>query len=332
MRQILIGIVVFFVMYEVNAVSQIKKDARNNGALGKITLKVVDDQYNIVTNANITGYFSNELKGYKDYSGVTDTNGLFTISEVSDHEMSYRITKDGYYKTSDIYYFNKAGQECAERDKFAPWKIKWIPWNPTVTVILKKIRNPIPMKVREIKAVFPGLEKYYPFDLDVGDWVEPLGKGRKAHIYIYHYNNTIDTFTGEWVLKMKTAAPPTGLQIAEHDNYSEFRTMHLAPENNYTNFLEFVSERNAKEIFKNTKLEKNQYLIFKCQNSTNPPTYNYGKIYQPLRYGKFRNSGKYEIHFTYYYNPTPDDRNLEYAPKQNLIDYSDMRFPPHFKP
>lgn len=325
MKNILVSLVICLVVCNAEAVSQTRKDARNNGAFGKVTLRVIDDLNNIVTNAHVNMTFEHENKGNQTFEADTDENGEATFTGTANYAAYYTITKQGYYKTWEKYKFSHAGKECAERDKLIPWKIRWIPWNPTVTVVLKKIRNPIPMKVREVKVVLPGLENYYPFDLDVGDWVEPHGEGRKAHIYIYYYNNTIDTFTGTWVLRIKTTIPSTGLHIFEYNDSSDFKTMYFAPQDNYTNIIEFFVEETKTEVVKNTKLKENQYMVFKCQNTTNPPTYNYGKIYQPLRYGKFRNSGKYEIHFRYYYNPTLDDRNLEFDPQQNIINTVDKR-------
>ena len=184
MKKILISLIATLTICNVYATSQTKKDARKYGAWGKITLRVVDEQDNIVTNALVNMAFINEYKGNQEFSERTDENGEVTFTGTVNYHSYYTIEEDGYYETKNRHKFSYAGKECAERDKLTPWKIKWIPWNPTVTVVLKKIRNPIPMKVRKIEIILPSRDKYYPFDLDIGDWVEPHGTGKKAHIYI----------------------------------------------------------------------------------------------------------------------------------------------------
>jgi len=141
----------------------------------------------------------------------------------------------------------------------------------------------------------------------------------KKSIYIYYYPNEKDIFTGTWTLRIKASDRLTGLQIAEFDEYSKFESMYFAPSNNYTNLIEFVAQETRTEIIQDTKLKENQYIVFKCQNSTNSSMYNYGKIYHPFTYGWNRKEEKNMVHFLSYYNITPDDRNLEFDPQQNLI-------------
>lgn len=45
----------------------------------------------------------------------------------------------------------------------------------------------------------------------------------------------------------------------------------------------------------------------------------YGKIYGPIEYGESDSGSGGKIRFTYYLNPTPNDRNVEFDPEQNLF-------------
>jgi len=286
-----------------------------NFPLGKpirVTIEVIDDKGVPIENARIKGYFNNPSK-HDDtgthYDVLTNQSGLYKVLGVGYSFTECTIEKDGYY-TSRYYLKLKQNDEFANK----------------LTVVLKKIRNPVAMQVRQVEVIFPGLEEYYPFDLDLCDWVEPHGNGKKANIYIYYYRDAKGMFTGEWVLKMKTENPEEGFRKKDFDTYSKFKTIYQAPEIGYTNMLEFISETTAKEVLINTKLKKNEYLIFKVQNSTNSAVYNYGKICQPFLYGPDDNDRKkFKLWLTYYYNPTPGDRNLEFDPKQNLITTVDRR-------
>lgn len=275
------------------------------GKIMTLSIKVVDDKGIPVAGANMRGYLNDPRKHDdcgKVYNSTTGLDGIcknwglvYTFTECS-------VTKDGYYPTR---YHLKLKNE----DEYVN----------ELTMILKKIRNPIAMQVRSSDIILPGVEKYYPFDLNVSDWVEPYGNGKKAHIYIYYLGHFKDLFTGTSILRIKAGDDSAGLQIAEFDEYSKFKSMYFAPTTNYTNVIEFVTQETREDIIKDTKLKNSQYLIFKVQNSTNSTMYNYGKIYHPFKYGKNRESGKYMLHFTSYYNPTPGDRNLEFDSKQNLI-------------
>jgi predicted transcriptional regulator YdeE len=277
----------------------------------KITFEVIDDLGHPVSEANIRGYLNdprqNDDAG-KSYNVNTEADGTHKIFGMGYSFTECTITKAGYY--SSRYHL-----KLKENGEFVR----------KLTVVLKKVRHPIAMQARNANITFPGFEAYYPFDLEIFDWVEPYGKGQKANIYIYYYYKTSDMFTGKTILRIKSEDRYTGLQIAELDEYSKFESMYFALTNNYTNLIEFVVDRNKTKVFKNTRLKENQYLIFKVQNSTNSTMYNYGKIYQPLEYGRDRDSNTYGLEFIYYYNPVPDDRNLEFDPKKNLIKTVDFR-------
>jgi len=154
----------------------------------KVTLRIIDYDHNPIENAKINAYFPNQLKGInkgKYCIGESDDDGMFVAKGKADFCLNYIITKKGYYDTSNEYSFSARWEgKGKQRLKWFPWIVRWTPWNPTLTVVLKKIRNPIAMKVREVEFSLPSKEQYYPFDLDIGDLVEPYGKGKKT-IYIY---------------------------------------------------------------------------------------------------------------------------------------------------
>ena len=277
------------------------------GTLIKLEIKVVDELGNPVDSAYIGGYFDDSRKGDgagKKFELITNDNGTCNVMGVARLFVGVRISEKGYYNSSYRAFILRKNNKVLRN----------------ISVVLKKITKPIAMQARKVELVLPGLEEFYPFDCDVGDWVEPYGNGKKANIYIYYYRNCSSMFAGTWMLKMKTEDKSTGIQIAEFDEYSKFESMYLAPTSNYTNFIEFVSKSTGKKKIIDTRLREKEYLIFKVQNSTNSAMYNYGKVYHPFLYGPDdEDRTKYKIWFTYYYNPVPDDRNLEFDPQKNLI-------------
>jgi len=275
-----------------------------------VTFSVVDDRGTPVPEARIKGYFNDPRKSNDagtHYDVLTNDRGVCKVKGVGYSFTECTVKKMGYY--SSRYHLR-----LKENDKSVS----------KLTVVLKKIRNPISMKVRNIDFDLPSKEQYYPFDLDIGDLVEPYGKGKKANIYIYYYGQHKDIFTGESSFRIKVSDSNQGLKLMSFDDYSQFKTVYDAPVNAYTNQLEFQSKRTKTERLVDSKIKKNEYIVFKCQNSTNEKMYNYGKILPDLSYWP-QEDQTVKVKFTYYYNPIPNDRNLEFNPEKNLIKTVDFR-------
>jgi hypothetical protein len=104
--------------------------------------------------------------------------------------------------------------------------------------------------------------------------------------------------------------------------------MYTAPEDKYTSggVVRETKRIKAKTprdrmATKNTDLGENQYLVFRIRTVTDKDgkivSANYGEIYGPFEYGLL--GGKYRVQFNYYFNPTANDRNLEFDPPKNLF-------------
>ena len=69
---------------------------------------------------------------------------------------------------------------------------KWQPWNPTVDIVLKQVIKPISMYAKRINKQPPANAKPVGYDLMVGDWVAPHGKGENTDIsFTKVYNKEI---------------------------------------------------------------------------------------------------------------------------------------------
>jgi hypothetical protein len=299
-------IIIFVIVFAVGIYYQLNKPW---GEIMKLSVQVVDDKGAPVVGAHVNGYFNDPRQhddGGISYDTMTDLNGLCKKIGMVYSFTELTVDKNGYYPSEYHLKLKKNGKYVKK-----------------VIIVLKKIHNPIAMKVRHAEITLPELEEYYPFDLNICDLVKPYGEGRQAHIYIYYYGRNKDFFTGKSVFRLKVLDSNSGFILSRLDDYSRFKTVHEAPDNTYTNLLEFRAKRTKTERLVDTKIKKNEYIIFKCQNSTNSTMYNYGKILPDLFY--WVEEGQPKVKFTYYYNPTPDDRNLEFDPKQNLIKTVDFR-------
>jgi hypothetical protein len=150
----------------------------------QITVHVSDDASNAISGITIAAStFWRSIPGEgsgsdedKIVTGKTDTNGFVTLSipcAVDDGTVSMEVAYGiqvpltGYYSCSsgEIIFTNIIAD-------------KWQPWNPTLEVVLQKIGVQVPMYARRFwESKMPAENKPCGFDLMVGDWVAPYGKG-----------------------------------------------------------------------------------------------------------------------------------------------------------
>lgn len=301
---------------------------RYQRALGKVTLRVVDSFGVPVTNAMLSGAFwpSDSSADAKVFEGYTGTNGLFTAEGETIHSMNYTITKEGYYKTTGKYSFRRQGEDRI-RDG------RWQPWNPTNTVVLKEHRQPIVMYAKDVDLRIPVRDQAIGFDLEKGDWVAPHGQGATADLVLKYAATYEGPQTFSKRIELSFSNPRDGVQALPLDRTSEFMSVYTAPEEGYARTFIDEQARTRTKILKRSEIAKDQYLVFRVRSVTNEQdrivSANYGKIYGPnlldliIEYGRMENTDR--LMFTYYFNPTANDRNIEFDSSRNLFGTTDKR-------
>ena len=266
-----------------------------NKPVWNATIKVIDEAGQPVANADaVMGWNVNAPDGtltFGKMEGLTDTNGIFKTSHEANGstDLGFQASKAGYYPT-------KEGQEIAPLNDSDPAK-----WNHNVTLMLKKIGKPIPMYAKQIDSItFPEFNKAIGYDFMAGDWVAPYGKGTTTDIFFSenHTNaNSGYTFT------ISFPNPGDGIQGLTRDSkfgVSGLLSSHEAPTDGYQPEYVQTQMPNPNRIYYfrvRTVLDENG----------NVKSALYGKIY-----GDF-------MQFTYYINPTPNDRNVEFDVGHNLL-------------
>jgi hypothetical protein len=266
-----------------------------------VTLKIVDENGNPVSGANTrVGYFVNSQPA--SFAGLTDTNGIFTASHsaVSDfNELGFEANKSGFYATR---------MECMLYPPYDPVK-----WDITQTLALKKVGKPIAMYAKWVNENPPILNQSIGYDLMVGDWVSVGHKGINADIIFkkkaYRKSGT------DYEYKLEIVFPKVGdgiqiYTISESEAGSSLRSPHQAPVDGYRQTLSKERSAHPGQPSKNDD-DPNRIYLFRVRTALdhqgNVVSAYYGKIY-----GDF-------MQFTYYLNPTSNDQNIEFDPKQNLL-------------
>lgn len=275
-------------------------------------------------------------------NALTDQNGISKISFSSiQTPRGVLISKEGYYSfTSDTNWeqpFDFAGTRTAN-----------------VQAVLRPIKNPIPMIARansgfEIKE----LDVNYQFDLEVGQLLPPYGEGVHPDIRVNVKGSRIDHGPNEYedieyLASIHFSNPLDGfvefaIQPKDGAIGSLFVSDYLAPDSGYDQNVErkgvWGKVRESPEYWEYLRgLERKAYY-FRVRTKTDVDgkiiSANYGKIYGPLilspvlkNHAAFKKSVNAKFSFgEVYFNPTPNDRNVEFDARRNLSPNGNVQRP-----
>lgn len=202
-------------------------DARTHGALTSITLKIADDERNPIPAAKVhvlMGMNFREKAYFID--GITDTNGVFTITgKTTGDEIEIEVTKTGYYRSlSKITYIAKSEDHKVEAGK-------WLPYPVTQCVTLRRIKSPVKMecvpfwKFRHTKAI----NQWIGYDIAKSDFVTPFGSGTVADfdLFIKWDGLWLPKYSGMEIL-LQFKEPFSGYYICEIDKQSDLKGPYAA--------------------------------------------------------------------------------------------------------
>jgi hypothetical protein len=271
------------------------------------TVKVVDESGQPVPGADVTiGYYvppsEGESVGLASKKGFTDTNGVFSASERSTTtDLFIGAGKQGYYRAHLDY-------ELGLWLQYDPVK-----WSPSVTLLLKRIRDPIPMYAQSVNLGMPVFGDAAGFDLVTGDWITPHGKGTRTDIIFTAYRDKRSDYDSDYRLVVSFPNQGDGIQefvLSALEKTSSLRSPHEAPADGYQpEWVQTSIRRPGQAIQTNRDENRNYFFRVRTVLDENGEvkSAHYGKIY-----GDF-------LHFRYYLNSTPNDRNVEFDPKRNLF-------------
>jgi hypothetical protein len=286
---------------------------KEGGAVGRISLRVLDDKGAPVAGAQVASEFYSTPKQTR-ITGQTDKAGLLVLEGRTISDVRFTIKKDSYYNTSQSYDFIKKATSKADAIRSG----KWMPWNPTETVTLKKMRNPVPMFARQVWSVHLPCDQSVGYDLEIGDCVKPYGKGEISDL-IFRVSPKKDTNGRErYLWKCSFSNSGDGIQVLEKDSWSRFPWVYEAPEGGYHG--EFALPETSASGSGKSSDEQHPYLVYRVRSKADAS----GKI-TSAKYGKMNSfvlaDGSREkgcrLSFGYWLNPD-GTRNLEFDPNRNL--------------
>lgn len=285
----------------------------------KLTIRVYDENTNPVGGAQMRIAFVEKYSRQQSMmSGVTDNNGIFIGEGYSDMKLGADVRKDGYYISGSGINYNDITNG------------RWLPWNPTIKTILRPVEKPVALYAKKVSADVPVLGQPCGYDLEVGDWVVPYGKGIKRDlIFTIKTKEVKDAGNydaqGELTFKQlldgvqETSVPDIGKN-------SVFRWERQAPENGYkpkyplyNTWRESLHQKPVRNFkFGDKDWEGYFFRVRTVELDGKIVSAHYGKIRGGIVIEP-RETPTCTIIFIYYFNPTPNDRNLEWDTQHNLF-------------
>jgi len=246
--------------------------------------------------------------------GLTDKEGLFTGTATASGHVGISAGKEGYYG---------GGVSPVEFRTWDQSTNRWQPWNPTKTIVLRRVENPVPMYAKHVYwEVVPVLDAPVGYDLEAGDWVISHGKGTVADFLFTVHKNVVSQKNFDSSLELTFSRPGDGIQevLWPKDYGSGLRLPRYAPEAGYLDRLSFRSrwlpgqrpERDFRE-------DRNYFFRVRTvlDEQGNVVHALYGKITTDIGFS-VRKKETAAVEFTYYLNPD-GTRNMEFDPKRNLL-------------
>lgn len=301
-----------------------------------VRMRVVDDTGAPVQGANVAIEFvAPRQEQSVIHRGTTGEGGAFSAQGQSLLEVYMEAKKAGHY---DARVYGLSPQK-----------------NHDLVVVIPRVLNPVPLYAwdsrlgRSGRALhFPVQSEWLGYDFEAADWVEPHGRGKVADVRFKFRNEfkgwkdnvknlneekafskrayaarkeewTEERFrlsTGKWDAELEISFPGEKEGLCEETrflDYSQFKLPHSAPVEGYVPMWRYTtnsySPRTAREnvgFFLRTrvKLDEKGRIV----------SANYAKVV-----GDLQLDARGFVMFAYYFNPTPNDRNLEFNPKKNLF-------------
>ena len=262
-------------------------------------------------------------------NGETDVDGHFTATITSGDGLMYAFAFGAKHYRTDLPGLDWQS-ESENPAKHLKRGKDGIP-ECLVKLVVKPIKKPIPLCAKRVDTIVPALGKPVGYDVEKGDWVAPYGKGERVDLEFTAMSrfDSDDNYDSE--LRLYLPGDATGILSYElgsgSGQRSALRMPYEAPEVGY----------NDKWTWRNTcttapgigqfsvmvdESKPQRCFFFRVRTVLNPRgdviSAHYGKIHGPVSLRVYAD-GKTRLEFTYYFNPTASDRNLEYDIKRNLI-------------
>jgi hypothetical protein len=276
----------------------------------KFTVRVLDSETgHPVTNATVQAIFEHQYDPWGNKPNIVDRrnepvdlNGEVVFEGKCIHGGA------GGTAFAEGYYSGHEGQSSTKNIALNRWE----PWNPTIEVKMRKIKNPVSMKYkRQGWTVVPEFGKPIGYDLEKGDWVIPHGTGEiEDFVFLMNLNRkSMADAEASYILSFSNPLdgiqeymPPKRLQSAYIFPYT-------APIEGYEKSL-YQHDINTPYGPSKTTEKDNVNYLFRVRTKTDDEGNIISACYGRIS-GEIKISRKGQVEFEYWFNPDPQSRSLE---------------------
>ncbi len=284
--------------------------ALTKGADARVHLNVYNESGEPIPNAKIQATLANQVSDYS-INGTTDSKGVFVISgNTTGDYLQFLVTKEGYYDSWDSISYITMGKEHEVSGG------KWQPYDANHQIILRRIQNPLAIKIGNGKFVLTRyLNQWLGFDIQKYDFVQPYGMG-----VVTDFEVKID-WDGKWLpeytgmgINVRFSIPYSGYYEHPVSSVSKFKGPYVADtrkafektamfeekvDASFNRIQHHFDEHKCWIVRSRCKVDKDGKLI----------SANYSIIHTIDFCGKKDSRGGVRVKG--FFNPTPNDVNLE---------------------
>ena len=266
----------------------------------------------------------------------TDVNGFCTLKG----KTNIGRAGCGVDKQGEKYYgAGGRGFHFTKKNLFGVWQ----PDNLVATIRLQRVEHPIPLFVKNVRpkvasGTFDGTNAVLRYDLVLGDWLPPEGKGERADLEIrtrltidevlqvgkykdwkktfFTFSNTV-RFPGEGNgCRAEMTSPTAGIKLRNAPEAGYGKTI----VNRFGVKRKIVGPNVNEAEYSDSNPNRCYYFRIRSRfdDKGNLVEAYYGKVYGDFNFHGRWDLGFRGVDFLYYLNPKSLDRNLEWDIKTNL--------------
>jgi hypothetical protein len=286
----------------------------------KVTIVVVNDSGAPVPGANTHFCWGPNESGLAESSAArktADKRGLAEFSGVTRYSSYvFSVVKEGHYPTRSV----KGEFLSAANGHRGPWDQRFI-------VVIKPIRDPVSMYAKRIIGCVPGTGEWVAYDLQIGDWVAPIGKGNHADFEFRVIGVVSNRFNYIGTLDLRLPGDGNGILANQMDTISgsTLSMPYVAPAGGYQSWWRWKKARTTPaEARAFSGITDESYpargFIFRVRSILNARgrviRACYGKIPGPFIFDPIGEHSRGFVSFSYYLNPH-GTRHLEFDVEKN---------------
>ena len=266
----------------------------------------------------------------------TDVNGFCTLKG----KTNIGRAGCGVDKQGEKYYgAGGRGFHFTKKNLFGVWQ----PDDLVATIRLQRVEHPIPLFVKNVRpkvasGTFDGTNAVLRYDLVLGDWLPPEGKGERADLEIrtkltidevlqvgkykawtktfFTFSNTV-RFPGEGNgCRAEMTSPTAGIKLRNAPEAGYGKTI----VNRFGVKRKIVGPNVNEAEYSDSNPNRCYYFRIRSRfdDKGNLVEAYYGKVYGDFNFHGRWDLGFRGVDFLYYLNPKSLDRNLEWDMKTNL--------------